>query len=492
MKVLDFGLAKAVVSEPDPVVSTNSPTFTSPAHVTQAGMLLGTAPYMAPEQVRGKPADRRADIWSFGCVLYEMLAGHPPFRGQSLADTLGAIVRDEPRWEALPAATASPIRRLLMRCLTKDPMRRLRDIGEARIALDEQQTGAGGASSIAFIPSLPTRSRALWPLAITAAVLAIALAAVVLRLWRTGDAPRAPIVRFDVQPPAKAVLKLDLRPAVALSPDGSNLVFAAVSDGTARLYVRARDSVDARALPGSEGGESPAFSPDGRWIAFFADGKIKKVALDGPPLTLANVADVRGIAWQDDHTLIFPSGPADALVAMSADGGETRPVSKLAANERTHRWPEVLPGGKAVIFIVGSPASPDNYDDATIEAVILATGERTGRVARRRIRAVCAERASDPVTRSALYAVPFNPETLVARGNPTQVVQGVERDATTGAAHFACAADGTLAVVPGGGQSGIFRLVWVDRQGGTQPIALEPGFRHEAPDFARRNPDRHT
>jgi serine/threonine-protein kinase len=192
------------------------------------------------------------------------------------------------------------------------------------------------------------------------------LAAVALRLWGARDAPAAPIVRFDVQPPAKAVLKLDLRPGLALSPDGSTLAYTAILDGVTRLYVRTRDTVAARPLPGTEGGTSPAFSPDGQWIAFFADGKVKKVALEGPPVTLAGAADVRGIAWQDDHTLIFPQGAADGLVAMPAEGGQTRPVSTLAANERTHRWPEVLPGGKVVIFTDGSPSSPDNSDDAPI------------------------------------------------------------------------------------------------------------------------------
>jgi serine/threonine-protein kinase len=489
VKVLDFGLAKAVGSTPDAEAISNAPTFTSPAQMTQVGTLLGTAHYIAPEQVRGKAADRRADIWAFGCVLYEMLVGRPPFYGESLADTLGAIVKDPPRWDDLPAATPPSIRRLLTRCLMKDPIRRLRDIGEARIALDDQLTGAPDAAPVATPALVLPRQRAVPWLAITSIGLALALGATALRLWRLGSTSSAPIVRYSVLPPAKSYVPLEFRPAVALSPDGSTLAFVATLDGIPRLYVRVRDSVDARVLTGTEGGSLPSFSPDGRWIAFYAEGKIKKAPLNGPPVTLASAPDVRGIAWQDEHTLIFPRGPAEPLVAMSADGGEMRPVSRLAPTERTHRWPEVLPGGKAVIFTVGSPQSPDNYDDATIEAVVLATGER---------RLVWRGAAMARYSRSghlifsrgpALYAIAFDPESLTTSGSPTQIAHPVERDVTTGAAHFACAADGTFAMVSGSAQSdGVFRLVWVDKQGVTQPLDLAPGEYHDfriSPDGTR-------
>ncbi len=490
VKVLDFGLAKAAGSEPDPPSSANSPTYTSPANVTQAGTLLGTAPYLAPEQVRGKPADRRADIWAFGCVLYELLAGHQPFSGESLADTLGSIVKDQPKWDDLPASTPASVRRLLVRCLVKDPMRRLRDIGEARIALQDELAGTTDTPLTAASDRPSQRPRMIRLLALGLIVFALALgvlAAIAFRPLPTAAAPM-PIVRYDTVPPPGALLKLDLRPAVAVSRDGATLAFVATFDGIPRLYVRIRDSVDTRVLPGTEGASSPSFSPDGKWIAFFADGKVKKIALDGPPVTLASAPDVRGIAWQDDHTLIFPRGPADPLVTMSADGGETRPISKLAPNERTHRWPDVLPGGKAVIFTVGSPASPDNYDEGTIEAVILATGERRV-VWRGAAMARYAVGGYLILSRGpALYAVPFDPETLTAKGSPTQVVQAVERDLTTGASHFSCAADGTLAMVPGNVRSGLFRVTWVNRQGATQPIDLAPGGYHDfrlSPDGTR-------
>ena len=493
VKVLDFGLAKAMASEAyAPAATANSPTFTSPVHVTQAGSLLGTAPYLAPEQVRGKPADRRADIWAFGCVLYELLVGHPPFTGESIPDVLGAIVRDTPRWDELPASTPQSIHRLLARCLIKDPVRRLRDIGEARIALEDQLAGTADATSVAApagtSSASATRLRTIRAAVIASIALASAFALIGLWLWRTGASQHAPIVRYEVVPPAKASLTLEFRPAIALSRDGSLVAFVATLDGIPRLYLRARDSTDVRALPGTEGASVPSFSPDGRWIAFYAEGKIKKVALDGAPMTLTGGADVRGIAWQDDQTLIFTPGAADALVAMSADGGPTRPVSKLAPNERTHRWPEVLPGGKAVIFTVGSPASPDNYDNATIEAVVLATGER--RVLWRGA-AMARYSKSGHLLLSrgpALYAVPFDPDALTTSGTPTVVVQAVWRDATTGAAHFACADDGTLALVPGSVQSGVFRLVWVDQNGSTQPLDLAPALYHEfriSPDGTR-------
>ena len=489
VKVLDFGLAKAVTSETAPLPATsNSPTFTSPVHVTQAGSLLGTAPYLAPEQVRGKPVDRRADIWAFGCVLFEMLAGHTPFRGESIADMLGAIVKDVPRWDDLPTTTPPAIRRLLARCLTKDPVRRLRDIGEARIAIEDQLSGAADNSSVAPRTLPPPRARALLWVAI--ATIAIGSTFGLAGMWmsRTSSISNAPVARFEVAPPANALLKVDLRPNVTISTDGSTLVYVATLDGIPRLYARARDSVETRQLPGTEGASSPSFSPDGRWLAFFADGKVKKVGLEGPPLTLASAPDVRGIAWTDDRTLIFPRAAAEGLVAMSADGGPTRTVSTLGPDERTHRWPEALPGGKAVIFTVGSPASPDNYDDATIQAVILATGER-----RLLWRGAGMARYSTSghliLSRGpSLYALPFDPDTLTVNGNPTQIVQGIERDTTTGAAHYAIAGDGTFAMVPGSVQSGLFRLVWVDKQGRPQPLDLAPAMYHEfriAPDGKR-------
>ena len=484
VKILDFGLAKPAGSATDLAALPDSPTLTVAAAVTHSGTLLGTVPYMAPEQVRGKPVDRRVDIWAFGCVLYETFAGHPPFSGESLADVLGAIAKDPPHWENLPAATPPAVRRLLARCLVKEPLRRLRDIGEARIALEDQLAGAADASTVT--PPPPAMTRAWRWLSVASLAVAAAVAIALVRVRREPAVP-TPIVRFDVSPPAGASLKLDLRPAVAISPDGSTLAYVASVDGISRLYVRGRDMVEARALPGTEGASVPSFSPDGRSIAFFADGKIKKIALGGIAVNVANALDVRGITWLDDRTLIFPRGPADALVAMSADGGEPRPVSTLAQNERTHRWPEALPGGKAVLFTAGAPANTDNYDDATIEAVVLKTGDR--RLVWRG--AAMARYAGGQLIFSrgpALYAVPFDPDTLTANGTPVQVALGVERDVTTGAAHFAVSGEGTLAIVPGSTQSGLFRLVWIDRQGRAQPLDLPPAQYHEfrvSPDGTR-------
>ena len=442
---------------------------------------------MAPEQARGKPVDRRADIWAFGCVLYEALTGRRAFPGETSSDTIAGLLRGEVDWAALPASTPAAVRQLLVRCLEKDPRRRLRDIGEARLVLDDHPPAA-----LAALASAPSVSRTtfrgvnLW-LAVTAAILAVLLAAVAARLWKSTPAIGA-VIRYNLQAPAKTTLRLDLRPSVALSRDGSTLAFVAMLDGVSRLYVRPRSVADARLLAGTEGASAPEFSPDGTWIAFFADGKLKKAPLDGAPVTLTNAVDIRGIGWSEDNTLVFPQGPADVLVRMSADGGQTSPITTLASAERTHRWPQVLPGGKAAIFTVGSPASPDNYDDATIDAVILATGERRqvlrGAAMARYVKSGHLIFSRGP----ALYAIAFNPDTLTTQGVAKQVVQGVERDSTTGAAHFACADDGTLAYVPGGLQGGLHRIVWADRQGVTQPLDLPPAVYHEprlSPDGTR-------
>jgi len=352
VKVLDFGLAKAVGSEPDTTDTANSPTYTSQPNLTRHGTLLGTAAYLAPEQVRGKPVDRRVDIWAVGCVLYELLVGHQPFNGESLADTLGSIVKDPPRWDDLPVDTPPAIRRLLMRCLAKDPSRRLRDIGEARIVLQDELSGTPETPPTAMrgLPARPRMLRRLALLSIATALPLALLAGIKLGSPRAAD-PAMPIIRYEEVPPSGTLLRLDIRPAVALSRDGAMVAYVATRDGIPRLFVRARDSVDTRTLPGTEGATSPSFSPDGRWIAFFADGKVKKVALDGPPIPLASAPDVRGIAWQDDHTLIFPRGPTDPLVAMSADGGE-------ASRFRNSRRPSARTAGPTFCQAARPSSSP--------------------------------------------------------------------------------------------------------------------------------------
>jgi serine/threonine protein kinase/Tol biopolymer transport system component len=478
VKILDFGLAKimSAASGPQATIATmSSPTALSPA-MTQIGIILGTAAYMAPEQARGKAIDRRVDVWAFGCILFEMLAGTRPFDGETVTDVLSAIVSRDPDWTALPEQTPVEIRTLLHRCLEKDPRRRLRDIGEARLICENPQT-----SDVASVVASPAR-RPKWVLpALTAALAIVALSAsaLLVTMRKSGtDTPRA-VTRFDLQPPGNASLNVVFRPAVSVSADGSAIAFTAITEGVSRIYIRSRMDVDIHVVPGTDGGSNPSLSPDGKWVAFFVDGSIRKSSVDGAATTIGRAGDNRGIAWSDDGALIFPLQASGPLVRMSADGGEQRPITTIRSGERTHRWPDVLPGGKAVLFTVGTLGSPDSYDASNIEAVLLATGERRVVIKGAAMARYCGDHlvySKGP----ALFAAPFDPERLSTTGPPVQIVAGVERDSSTGAAHFDCANDGTLAFIPGSPVGDLRRLVWVDQQGQKTVVGLTPGPYQEA------------
>ena len=477
VKVLDFGLAKALeasAASASKAPASISPTYASPV-MTGVGMIMGTAAYMSPEQAKGKAVDKRADIWSFGVVLYEMLTGRPLFQGETGSEVLASVIMRDPDLSALPANLPVSLRYVIARCLVKDPKTRLRDIGEARLAL----SGSEAIPVAANAPKPPERRSHRWLVAL-AAGLALALAATGIVLWRVAVAtpPTEAAIRFDVQPPDQTSLMLVARPSVALSSDGSALAFVAVAKGESRLYLRSLGEVMPRVLPGTEGGSNPVFSPDGRQIAFFAAGQLKTTTLDGTVLTVTEAGgdgDPRGIAWLADRTLVFASVAAGPIMQVPAAGGAARAITTLddKKGERTHRWPAALPNGK-ILFTIGTRNSPDNYDRSTIEVVNPATGTRQ----------VVLEGASSAryaaghllfVRESILYAVPFDLDTLTTRGIPVQVLRGVNGDTTTGASHLAIAENGTIAYAPGTAMSAN-RLVWVDRQGKTQPLDLPQGL----------------
>ena len=328
----------------------------------------------------------------------------------------------------------------------------------------------------AYAPAPPTaltrQSRATRVLAAATAVLAVGLLACLVWLLKDVPAPDRRLTMFDVQPPAGVTLNLARRPAVAVSPDGSVLAVIALENGVSHLYVRRRDQADLRQLPGTDDATNPAFSRDGKWVSFYAGGALRKVPLDGAPVTVAPVSDLRGSSWADDGSIIYTPGPTTGLLRVASDGGTPQAVTTLAAGERSHRWPQALPGGKAAIFTVGTVASPDRYDDAAIGLVILATGERRvvlqGASMARFVPTGHLIFARGP----ALYAVPFDIDRLTTRGSAVQIVANLGLDATTGAAHFDCADDGTLAYVKGSAIGDLNRIVWVDRSGVVTPLQL--------------------
>ncbi len=288
VKVLDFGLAKALTSEGPGVDVSRAPTVTAAGAATNEGVVLGTPAYMSPEQARGKPLDRRTDIWSFGCVLYEMLTGKAAFLGETHSDTIARILEHEPDWQALPSQTPTVIGRVLRRCLNKDPRERLRDIGDARVEIREAMT----ASSTDGLSAPPAASRSgAWRTAMSLVfgVAGLAIAVTLVWLLRPSSPPApAPLARFAITLPSSDQLFGAFNgPQAALSPDGQTLVYVATRTSVRQLYRRALDQLEAVPIPGTEDARSPFFSPDGAWIGFESRGALKKVALSGgPPVTV--------------------------------------------------------------------------------------------------------------------------------------------------------------------------------------------------------------
>jgi serine/threonine-protein kinase len=472
VKVLDFGLAKMNELGHGPANLSQSPTMMTAA--SSPGLILGTAAYMSPEQAKGKLIDRRADIWAFGVVMVEMLTGTSLYTGETVSEVLASVIMKEPDLASLPASLPGSVVYLIRRCLEKDPKRRLRDIGEARILLSDP-------TSITAVDAPPAEARRdatgnrWWIAALVGAVVVAAALAAILWLKATGSA--VPVVRYDVTPPGKAALELASRPAVALSPDGSRLVFVATEDGIDRLYMRKRDEVEVKVIAGSEGASDPEFSPDGRSVAFFASGALKKMSLDGAMTTLATGAETRGLSWIDSSTIVYTPDTETGLFEVSLNGGEPRGISMLdaAKKERSHRWPHGLPGGKAVLFTVGSQATPDDYDSSNVEALVLATGERHIILQGASMARYSAAGYLIFARGGSLHAVAFDPNRLQTSGPPMTIVQGVAGDRTTGAVHFSIANDGTLAYTPGSA-GGVYELVWVDRTGKVEPIGTPRGF----------------
>ncbi len=480
-KILDFGLAKLTAENSASDSQTEVPTRKVN---TDPGTVMGTVGYMSPEQLRGKHADARSDIFSFGAVLYEMLSGKRAFHRDSMPETMSAILKEDPPDLSTTNKTVSPaLERVVHHCLEKNAEQRFHsasDLAFAIEALSGSATASGQTTTIPLSPlaePFPRKNAArFWIVSTT--ILSLALLALVLFLiLRPSTKNNSPIVRYDVLPLNKTGLSLLRWQAVALSPDGSTLAFLANSDGVNRLYVRKRDDTEAKAIPGTEGVWDATFSADGQSIAFIADFTLKKAPLNGPVVPLTKVGDSRGLSWMADDSLIYVPEATGGLFQISANGGEPRAITKVAENknERTHRWPQALPGGKAVLFTVGSLDKPDDYDNANIEAVVIETGERKlilqGASIARYVPTGHLVFARDGV----LYAVRFDLNRLTVSGKPVPVLTGVAGDKTTGAVHFSISNDGTLAYVPGSTTSGVRGLTWVDKNGNQTEVNIPRG-----------------
>ncbi len=486
VKVLDFGLAKALDVEASVSSSvSDSPTLTAAA--TQAGMILGTAAYMSPEQAKGKPADRRADIWAFGCVLYETLSGKQAFEGETVSDVLAAVIMKDPDWEALSTEIPMRVLELLRRCLKKDPKQRLQAIGEARITIEEMLTGDVGAIHELPLqvggetPPLQPRRRALpWVLA---GALALGLVGSLFVPWRAERPISLPVARFALTLPAGDLpFGMGEGPGVALSPDGTKLVYVATR-APAELQLRQLDSLQTSPIPGTEGAHGPFFSPDGQWVGFFANGKLKKVSTGGgTPFTLAEAPVGRGAAWAPDGTIVFTPSVTSGLKRVSDAGGsvETLTTPDASSGQRTHRWPQVLPGGKAVLFLIGKLTSPTYYDDAQVAVLSLETGKYHVVLEHAAMTRYAATSDTSGYLiyahASDLFALPFDSQRLDVTGRAVPVVQGVSEVITNGAAHFDLSRNGSLIYSPGGPENRDTNLIWMDWKGGEHaiPAPLRP------------------
>ena len=495
VKVLDFGLAKALDleregSSPSPTSLSLSPTLT--AQMTQAGVLMGTAAYMSPEQARGQEADKRADIWAFGVVVWEMLTQKQLFAGDTVSDTLAEVLKTEPDLALLPDNTPPSVIRLLRRCLTRDPRQRLRDIGDARLELaeaDQQETLADRGKGE---PAAPPASRWREVLAWTAALLAIGTALFFALRPRPAD-PESPSIRFDLTLPEGFRLGWGDEPILAFAPDGRSLAFVTIDTETAKqqIYVRALDQVEARPVPGTEGATNPAFSPDGQQLAFFSDGEVRRIPVaGGKSVSLAVAGNPRGVVWSPDGSILYSPGYVAGIWRIPALGGEPELIVEPDAEqgERTYRWPDLLPDGRTVIFSVGSTRSPNNYDDARIDAYSLDSGERWTLIDGANMARFVPPDRLIFARRGTLYAVTLDVDTMSVDGDPVPVVEDLGGDPTSGVSFVAAAPNGSLAYVPGAVTQGKAHLAIVGRDGESTGLMLPPQPLHHprvSPDGSR-------
>ena len=475
VKVLDLGLARTVeVSGSDPSLS---PTVTSGA--TGSGVILGTAAYMSPEQARGRPVDKRTDLFSFGCVLYECLTGQRAFPGDTVSDSLAAILRAEPDWDALPANTPAGVRRLLRRTLQKDSKRRLHDMADARIELEE----AIAAPRAATIEAIPVRSsRRATPLLWALGGLVVGIAAMLARDQFLASAPKGVSlpVRAVLPLPAGTRLSFASRPAIAVSPDGRTVVFRATSQGVARLYRRGLSASAAEPIAGTEGGFSPFFSPDGEWLGFFTSTELKKVPLaGGSPIRISAVAPVTGGgAWDADGTIVFTLTVNGPLSRIPAAGGAMQPVSTLDSSrgEHSHLWPQILPEGRGILVTMGVGEDFQDFDDSQIVVLDPKSGRRTVVLEGSPFARYAAGQIVF-VRGGSLFRVPFDLARLTVTGSPVPLAERVTIDSEVKSASFAITADGTFVYADGPATADLKSVVVrLDRRGGEKVLPLPEAF----------------
>ena len=479
VKVLDFGLAKAFQSDANEPSASLSPTISLTAVATQMGMVMGTAAYMSPEQARGKAVDKHADIWAFGVVLYEMLAGTRPFQGEDVSLTLASVMKSDVDVKTLPLDVPAAVRTVLRRCLEKDPSQRIRDVGDVRLAM----AGAFETTVAAQSDTRVATPLHFWQRSVPAVgILVTALLIMGLGVWgltRPAAVP-AEVVRFVIPPPDAAPFDFaGLYKDLAISADGTQVIYQARDRGGGlQLTLRPIDELGGASLRGAEGGVAPFFSPGGEWVGFLSDGggtTLQKVSIfGGPPVTLTEFNGIiTDASWGTDDQIIF-GALNGGLFRVPGGGGEPDVLTSPDADEgeRSHQDPSVIPGRQAVLFAM--------LVDGSAERQLAVLARDTGEVTRLGLAGAQPQYASTghlvyAVGDGSVRAAPFDVDRLEVTGNPVPILEDVVVNSASGAANFSIAANGRLVYASGAGSGGARSLVWVDREGREELLAAEPG-----------------
>jgi serine/threonine protein kinase len=446
VKVLDFGLAKAFAADASGIDLSNSPTMMS---ATTPGMILGTAAYMSPEQTKGKETDRATDVWAFGCVLYEMLTGRRVFDGETVSEILAGVLKSDPEWNRLPAGTPEGIRRLLRRCLQREEKRRLRDVRDARIEIDEAQIGP---QVDAARDTSRRRERLAW---VSSLVLVVIIAAVAT-VGALRPAPLSPETRLEIStPPTTDPVSM------AISPDGQKIVFVANSENGSRLWLRSLGSVSAQPLSGTESAQFPFWSPNNRSVGFFADGKLKRVDVDGRSVqAMANAPQARGGTWNRDGTILFAPGSAGPIFRMSDAGGEPVPLTRPDGPKQTgHRFPQFLADGRHFLyFVTGSPEVRGVYISSL-------AGSETRRLLNADGAATTASSGQLLfVLQGTLFAQDLDPIRMELTGSASAIAEHVTIDVPANLPAISASTAGPI-LYRAGSPGGQRQFVWFDRSG---------------------------
>jgi len=453
VKVLDFGLAKALEEQHPSQDMANSPTLTAAA--TQAGIILGTAAYMSPEQAAGQLADRRADIWSFGVVLLEMLTGKQQFAGETVSHTLAAVLQKDPDWNELPADTPAPIVDLIQHCLRKDVKSRLQAIGDARILIEDYL--ADPESARVMPESVAPASASMWKRALPWAIAVASVLGLVAALFRAPAEDSGPkrIKRLEISVGNDSAW-VQVGSSVVLSPDERYLAVAIGQGDLTNLLIRPLDQFEGSIVSGgmaSAGASAyhPFFSPDGNWLGFVSPSELKKAPVSGgTPIVLCKVGRSRGASWSLDGTIVFAADPASGLSVVPEAGGTPQPLTTLDVEkgEVSHRWPQFLPGGKALVFTSQMEAA-ESYDQANIEVLDLNSRQRRVVVRGGTYGRYVSSGHLVYMNSGTLFGIPFDLDSLEPRGTAAPLVQGVVTNPGEGGAHFSVSDAGTLAYIGG-------------------------------------------